>query len=149
MSKENEVKNEKGEVIGFLCKTCKDTKIMTFRGECEACMMARLKNGATVVKEQTHQNLFLIPKYFRVIVTDETTDQIVYDKSSKAGIICNVEDYTISKEEPGRIDGVQQHYYWGHPALWVHVQKDIDQNIQQILAQDPNIVQAIKNFFGL
>lgn len=86
---------------------------------------------------------------YRVTVYEEVSGKTIYSKESVAGQLCTVEDVLHVNYEKGEVNGNQQHFAWGHPALVVHAYLQAHRNVKQLLQNHPEYRKEVEQFFNI
>ena len=95
--------------------------------------------------EDQHYYALGQPSLFRVTIINQDTKEVLYDQESKAGIVCSVESFEVLKETE-EIEGNQQHFIWGPPAVTVHAVMQLKDYIGRLL-KDTVFADAVRGMF--
>lgn len=98
----------------------------------------KIMNGAFYTRERNR---------FTVTITNDETGEVIYTTSSEGGILCTVERYNVLKKT-SEVEGNQQQFMWGHPAIIVHASMEHREKMERIILEDPVFRDAVGSFFN-
>lgn len=83
---------------------------------------------------------------YRVTVTNEDTGEVIYSHASHGGILCSVESYKLLKQTE-EIEGNQQHFMWGHPAVIGHASVMHHERLRELATKDKTFMERMMHVF--